>query len=165
MEDLPNEIIYNIALDMNLKDILNSCLTSKKFYNIICDNENFWVTKLKRDFNILHDANISSAKEYYRNLLLRIKEAKKEYFALVQISETFKNISNGQFLKFPNGMKFYRQDISNLFYKWKDDFADVLKILGEQKVSDLQANIEKLMVYKSKYKNQSKNYFIVSSKN
>lgn len=49
-EDLPNDVIRQMALDLTSEDIFNLCLTNKRFNKVICDDENFWRNKLKRDF-------------------------------------------------------------------------------------------------------------------
>lgn len=49
-DDLPNPVIRIIALNLSLTDIVNNCRTSILFNFAICDNDNFWNEKSRRDF-------------------------------------------------------------------------------------------------------------------
>lgn len=49
-DHLPNDVIREIALKLPLEDVLNNCRTSKKFNEIICNNETFWLRRLKQEF-------------------------------------------------------------------------------------------------------------------
>ena len=53
LKSLPKELITreNTALSLPPADILNLCLTSKYFNDILCNNEQFWTLKLERDFS------------------------------------------------------------------------------------------------------------------
>ena len=53
LENLSSDVLRSIAIDMDLETIKNLCLTSKKFNRIICDNRNFWINKLLKDFLLL----------------------------------------------------------------------------------------------------------------
>lgn len=52
MEQLPGDVVFSIALMMDLPEILSLCKTSKRFNRIICENRNFWLRRLQRDYNI-----------------------------------------------------------------------------------------------------------------
>lgn len=52
MENLPKDILVTIALEYNLPDIINFCQTSKKINNKVCNNNDFWINKIYKDFNI-----------------------------------------------------------------------------------------------------------------
>lgn len=47
---LPLDVIRIIALELSLGDIFNHCLTSKRFNTVICNNENFWHEKLRKEY-------------------------------------------------------------------------------------------------------------------
>ena len=49
---LPKDIIIYIALLLEKPDIISYCKTSKKFDDTICQNKQFWVQKLERDFGV-----------------------------------------------------------------------------------------------------------------
>lgn len=40
--DLPSDVIMYFALEMDIAEIMNLCLTSTRFNNIICKNKYFW---------------------------------------------------------------------------------------------------------------------------
>ena len=47
---VPKDLVIQIALDLSLSDLINWCLTSKKFNKIICDNE-FWYLKFVKTYS------------------------------------------------------------------------------------------------------------------
>ena len=47
---VPTDVLRLIALNMKLDDLLKACSTSTKFLENICDNEDFWKEKLRREF-------------------------------------------------------------------------------------------------------------------
>ena len=49
---LPKDIIIYIALLLEKPDIISYCNISKKFDDTVCQNKQFWVQKLQRDFGI-----------------------------------------------------------------------------------------------------------------
>lgn len=66
---LPKDLIIIIASNMRLTDISNFCLTSKQFNQLICNNENFWIQKVKLDFkNAKPKPDNLTWKTYYREL-------------------------------------------------------------------------------------------------
>lgn len=48
--DLPNPVVRFITLNLPPNDILNNCLTSNRLNAAICDSEDFWNEKLRKDF-------------------------------------------------------------------------------------------------------------------
>ena len=64
--DLPYEIIENeITQYSHIKIILNLCETCKQYSNL-CNNDTFWITMLKRDYNVEYSG--CKAKDHYRKL-------------------------------------------------------------------------------------------------
>ncbi len=49
IKDMPQEMLFEMALQMNIRDILNLCNTSKEFAKI-CKTEYLWSLLLKRDY-------------------------------------------------------------------------------------------------------------------
>ena len=47
---LPNDLIINIALELDLPDLIKWCSLNKKFNNITCDNDTFWMNRYRKDF-------------------------------------------------------------------------------------------------------------------
>ena len=50
LERLPKDVLIEMALDYELNDILNLCLTSNRLNSVLCDNDEFWRQKLERDY-------------------------------------------------------------------------------------------------------------------
>ncbi len=49
IKDMPRDMLFEIALQMDVKDILNLCKTSKQFAEI-CKNDYLWFKLLERDY-------------------------------------------------------------------------------------------------------------------
>lgn len=47
---VPDEIIFDLALDTPLNDIYNLCQLESRFNSILCNNEGFWRSKFIHDF-------------------------------------------------------------------------------------------------------------------
>jgi hypothetical protein len=48
---IPNEMIINIVLNLDLDNIASLCLINTIFTELICNNENFWKQKYIKDFS------------------------------------------------------------------------------------------------------------------
>jgi hypothetical protein len=62
---LPAERIVDIALTLPVRSIRRLCQSSKRFNDIICDNDNFWRHKLMRDYNFIPENYEGSMKYLY----------------------------------------------------------------------------------------------------
>ena len=51
-ENLPKDVIFYLALTLDLPEILSLCSTSKKFNISVCENRAFWIRRLKLDYGI-----------------------------------------------------------------------------------------------------------------
>lgn len=47
---LRNDELFLLAIDLSLPDLLNFCSVNKHLNTSICNNENFWLQKLNKDF-------------------------------------------------------------------------------------------------------------------
>ena len=56
---LPNEIIFDIGLRLNMKDVCSYCVVSKIFREVVNDSQYFWNKKLYHDFGIGNTSNDS----------------------------------------------------------------------------------------------------------
>lgn len=75
MEALPRDIVSTVALELDLPDLLNYCL-SKSDFNI-CNNDSFWMRKLVKDFKVTYNKDFGPAKKYYlKKFNDRVNEAK-----------------------------------------------------------------------------------------
>lgn len=49
LQNLPKDILFKLALDLDLPDLFSLCLSSKKYNDAICDNQDFWKQRLIKD--------------------------------------------------------------------------------------------------------------------
>lgn len=71
MDKLPNDILIYMALDMDMVEIISLCKTSTRLNLSICQNSSFWISKLKKDYNISFDevkSIIADPREFYQVL-------------------------------------------------------------------------------------------------
>lgn len=54
---LPKDVISEIALDLDLPDLLNYCKSYDRVNEATCSNKIFWINKFKKDFNIEYKGN------------------------------------------------------------------------------------------------------------
>lgn len=59
---LPYETIVGIGLKLPISDISLYCQISKRFNNVICNNNYFWREKFYHDFGSISEQNIVSWK-------------------------------------------------------------------------------------------------------
>ncbi len=66
---LPDALVY-MALMMDVPDILSLCNTNSKFNRYICENGDFWLQRLGKDYNIgINDIpDGTSYRQYYKNI-------------------------------------------------------------------------------------------------
>jgi len=50
MERLSKDDMFNLAINLDLKDLLNFCKTSKRINNVLCKQDTFWLYKIKQSF-------------------------------------------------------------------------------------------------------------------
>jgi ankyrin repeat protein len=53
LENMDKNLLIETALMLNLKDILSLCRTNKKFNDLICNSNIFWINKIKKDYNFI----------------------------------------------------------------------------------------------------------------
>ena len=74
---LPKDILFQIALELDLPDLLSYCLTSRSYNEAACKNPDFWRAKLLKDKQtLLRDKDIQSIKdpkEYYEKQLKKYR--------------------------------------------------------------------------------------------
>ena len=62
------DVLFSIALEMDLPDIMRLCETSKKVNEYVCKNRNFWVIKLKKTYPKVPIEKIQDPRSLYRKL-------------------------------------------------------------------------------------------------
>jgi len=70
IEELPDGIIFWIALKLPLKDLFNLCKVNRRIHSLLCNNEYFWQRRFVKDFGEPDCNIISSWKEEYMNKLM-----------------------------------------------------------------------------------------------
>lgn len=65
---LPKDPTVLYALELNSIELMNYCLLSKELNRKICENENFWQEKFKRDFKNYEKPENKTYKEWYYRL-------------------------------------------------------------------------------------------------
>ena len=69
MEKTTKDIVIELAIQLDLPDILQFCLTSKKINNYVCSNKDFWIRKMYLDYGIkFADINYDDPRKYYENI-------------------------------------------------------------------------------------------------
>ena len=81
------DVIVKIALMLDLPELLSLCRSSTKFNKVVCQNKNFWISKLYQDYKIRYlDISLDhkgDPKEYYEFFLKRRK--KGEHFIIKSV--------------------------------------------------------------------------------
>lgn len=77
MEILPKDILFLIALELDLENITNLCLSCNKIKDKIFDNEIFWMKKNKKDYDI--NINLFN-KHYYLKIENLLRNAPNEAY-------------------------------------------------------------------------------------
>jgi len=47
---LPADVLFTIALKSNYEDIIHTCLSNKRFNQLVCKKDSFWRLKYQKDF-------------------------------------------------------------------------------------------------------------------
>lgn len=50
LTELSNDILFSLAIQLDLDDLLRFCLSSKKINDAICNKDNVWLYKLNKEF-------------------------------------------------------------------------------------------------------------------
>jgi hypothetical protein len=51
-KNVSKDVIVKIAIILELPDILSLCRASKRFNTFVCENRDFWITRLRNDYGI-----------------------------------------------------------------------------------------------------------------
>lgn len=46
LEEFPKDVLFRLALELNIPDILKLCSTNKRINSSVCKNQNFWLKKI-----------------------------------------------------------------------------------------------------------------------
>lgn len=64
---LPEEVLFNIMLNLSVVDILNCCKTCTRL-KLLLENDRLWYSLCKRDFDCSFQSEVSNWKELYKKL-------------------------------------------------------------------------------------------------
>ena len=115
METASKDVLFTIALDSELPDLLRWCMSSKKIYQKICGNDDVWRAKLLKDYPEYQELDLSflsppSLKEKYIFMyqldyikeLLNTLETLKDIFLRKDLNLTNKNLKKIPFFNLPD---------------------------------------------------------------
>lgn len=88
LQDLPKDVLVEIVLNMDIKDVISLCKTSSIFNKKICQNDFFWINKLMKDYGIKED--VTDAKNEYLTIREILKTEPNRILRLGINSENFK---------------------------------------------------------------------------
>jgi hypothetical protein len=71
-DTLPDDLIIKIALSMDLGEISSLCQTSVKFNQVVCENKQYWMNKMIRDYGL-----------YYNDYKTLINDSRTLYYSLI----------------------------------------------------------------------------------
>lgn len=84
MDIFDENVIFNLAIEMDTPDMLNWCYSNKRINRLLCQKDNIWIYKLDKDF------------PYWRNLKT-VKKYKDIYFMLPKIEKMYEEyVSEGK---------------------------------------------------------------------
>jgi len=84
MDKLPKNIQVYLALMMDTPEVLSLCKSFKNINENVCKNKSFWISKLKKDFNVLYtDLGSGDPKDYYKFFLESEKYNKKYIYRFI----------------------------------------------------------------------------------
>lgn len=115
MEKLPKDVAFKIFLDLSPPDVINFCLTDKANKKRICDNPEFWIKKLEKDYPytlllpLKHKIPLSNPKNTYIREFTNFQKKIEEYVKDIDVP------LNGKFLENYEKSKINIQDLRKEF--------------------------------------------------
>lgn len=96
--DLPKDVMVLLALELSLPEILAFCRSNKKFDKYVCENDEFWRNKWKKDFKGFYPIpKNKKSKQYYESIQRQINEFPK-YLPINPSIYLYPNPENDVFL-------------------------------------------------------------------
>ena len=78
LENLPKDVLFTMALEFNYPELLRFCRTHPRINNLVCQQNDIWVRKLKEDFKITKLIK-STPRETYEFLYRGLTNLKQKY--------------------------------------------------------------------------------------
>lgn len=69
--ELPNDVLIYMALNMDMAEIISLCRLSSRFNLGVCENPTFWISKLKKEYNLDFSevkSIVGNPREFYQAL-------------------------------------------------------------------------------------------------
>ena len=113
MEALPSDILFSLAIHLDLPDLLQFCSSSNRINNILCKREPIWRYKLQQDFlnDLTNFASLSKTPKELYILLWKLRDLKQQ-LNLKEVLLDFGNLDSN----LPN-------------YKWQKDLVPILTVV------------------------------------
>ena len=121
---LYTDVIYQIALKLDLEDLANLCIADKKMSRI-CQDDYFWLMRLNSEYGLMVKPENESWKEFFKNVK-KYSKFKPEtiedlikygkYISILNVSIILNHITN-------EGLK-YVPNLVILRLKWNDTITD-----------------------------------------
>jgi hypothetical protein len=139
MEYIPVDILINIAIFLDLPDVLKLCLSSPNINKNLCSNNLFWVKRLQVDYNFDYykifpnrEYTPKEVYEYYGMIVLdqiSLRDEPENYWPLYLKIKAYQKIDdpNTQF-KYVVYHSIYHSDIN--YYMEKDEAINRIIWLG-----------------------------------
>jgi len=92
MDKLNKDILFLIALELDLQSLLNLCDTYSRVNELICEKNAFWLTKLNQEFPNWKDFKINKNYQNIYKILDGVKKQKDKYNmeeSLLEVYEMF----------------------------------------------------------------------------
>lgn len=113
LSQLPKDVLVALALDLDLEYVISLCQTSPIFNEKICQNNNFWLNKLIKEYGI--KTNLSNAKKEYLSLDKLLRTDRNELLEMGIITGNLKMvqraIEGGADPEIKMNLKYQRGDV------------------------------------------------------
>ena len=76
LSQLPNHLLMEMALDYNMMELLSLCRTSKRMNNLLCNNPEFWRSKLIREYPDSYNYFVKRNETDWKNIYQRLHRVK-----------------------------------------------------------------------------------------
>ena len=110
METLPSDILFSLAIHLDLPDLLQFCSSSNRINNILCKREPIWRYKLKQDFSndMTNFASLSKIPKELYILFWNLRDIKRQLkleqdlFAIYNLEDL--NLNSQNLTKLPSSL-------------------------------------------------------------
>ena len=92
IQNLPNDMLFSLAIQLELPDLLTFCSSSKRINDVVCKKDDIWVYKLNREFSnwqkLKSDPTVKDPKTLIP--LMNMKTPRDIYMTLYTLSAFFR---------------------------------------------------------------------------